>query len=66
MVDKDDLMNKTSLNVELVRSESKIGDLNEHPIDYSQFWDEEYEDRKTFEIVYDSNSSEIEISWKHL
>ncbi|MFS8004563.1 hypothetical protein Hanom_Chr13g01227341 [Helianthus anomalus] len=32
------------LNVELVRSKSKIGDLNERPIDYSECWDEEYED----------------------
>ncbi|KAJ0896092.1 putative TIR domain, P-loop containing nucleoside triphosphate hydrolase [Helianthus annuus] len=51
------------LNVELVRSKINIGDLNEHPIDYSECWDEEYEDNKTFEITYDSKSSEIQISW---
>ncbi|KAJ0896118.1 putative TIR domain, P-loop containing nucleoside triphosphate hydrolase [Helianthus annuus] len=53
------------LNVEIVRSKIKIGDLNEHPIDYSECWDEEYEDNKTFEILYDSNSSEIQIAWYH-
>ncbi|MFS7959039.1 hypothetical protein Hanom_Chr08g00685961 [Helianthus anomalus] len=53
------------LNVELVRGKSKIGDLNEHPIDYSECWDEECEDNKTFEIIYDSKSSEIQISWWH-
>ncbi|KAJ0575694.1 putative leucine-rich repeat domain superfamily [Helianthus annuus] len=51
------------LNVELVRSKSKIGDLNEHPIDYSECWDEEYKDNKTFEITYDSKSSGIQILW---
>ncbi|KAF5793771.1 putative TIR domain, P-loop containing nucleoside triphosphate hydrolase [Helianthus annuus] len=59
-------MNNLGLNVELVRSKSKIGDLNEHPIDYSECWDEEYEDNKTFEITYDSQSSKTQISWKHL
>ncbi|KAJ0959358.1 hypothetical protein HanPSC8_Chr00c163g0805471 [Helianthus annuus] len=57
--------NNTGLSVELVRSKSKIGDLNEHPIDYSECWDEEYEDEKTFKIMYDSNSSKIQISWTH-
>ncbi|MFS7959094.1 putative leucine-rich repeat domain superfamily [Helianthus anomalus] len=56
-------MNNTGLNVELVHSKSKIGDLNEHPIHYSECWDEECEDNKTFEITYDSKSSEIQISW---
>ncbi|KAJ0763455.1 putative TIR domain, P-loop containing nucleoside triphosphate hydrolase [Helianthus annuus] len=53
------------LNVELVRSKSKICDLNEHPIDYSECWDEEYEDNKTYLITYNSKSSEIRISWEH-
>ncbi|MFS7959033.1 hypothetical protein Hanom_Chr08g00685901 [Helianthus anomalus] len=54
------------LNVELVRSKSKIGDLNERPIDYSECWDEEYYKRtKTFEIRYDSKSTETLISWRH-
>ncbi|MFS7959025.1 putative leucine-rich repeat domain superfamily [Helianthus anomalus] len=54
------------LNVELVRSKSKIGDLNERPIDYSECWDEEcYNHTKTFEIIYDSKSSEIQITWDH-
>ncbi|KAJ0896138.1 putative leucine-rich repeat domain superfamily [Helianthus annuus] len=57
---------KVGLNLELVHSKSKIGDLNEDPIDYSECWDEEYKDRKTFDIVYDSKSSEIQISWEHL
>ncbi|KAJ0763435.1 putative TIR domain, P-loop containing nucleoside triphosphate hydrolase [Helianthus annuus] len=56
---------KIGLNVELVRSKNKICDLNEHPIDYSECWDEEYKDTKTFDIVYDSKSSEIQISWEH-
>ncbi|KAM0003663.1 putative TIR domain, leucine-rich repeat domain superfamily [Helianthus debilis subsp. tardiflorus] len=50
------------LNVELVRSKNKTVDLNENPIDYSECWDE---DRKTFEIMYDSQSSNIRIVWKH-
>ncbi|KAJ0900129.1 putative leucine-rich repeat domain superfamily [Helianthus annuus] len=58
-------MNSMGLNVELVRSKSKIGNLNEHPIDYSECWDEEYKDRKIFDIVYESKSSEIQISWEH-
>ncbi|MFS7959114.1 hypothetical protein Hanom_Chr08g00686851 [Helianthus anomalus] len=58
-------MNNPGLNVELVRSKSKIGDFSEPPIDYSECWDEEYEDTKTFEIIYDSNSSKIQISWCH-
>ncbi|KAJ0763459.1 putative TIR domain, P-loop containing nucleoside triphosphate hydrolase [Helianthus annuus] len=58
-------MGDAGLNVELVRRKSKIGDLNKHPINYSECWDEEYEDNKTFEITYDSESSEIQISWKH-
>ncbi|XP_022001849.1 TMV resistance protein N isoform X2 [Helianthus annuus] len=54
------------LNVELVHSKSKIGDLNERPIDYSECWDEEYHKHtKTFEIIYDSKSSKIQISWRH-
>ncbi|MFS7959032.1 putative leucine-rich repeat domain superfamily [Helianthus anomalus] len=53
------------LNVELVRSKNKIVDLNENPIDYSECWDEEKEDRKTFEIIYHSQSSDIQIVWKH-
>ncbi|KAJ0900144.1 putative leucine-rich repeat domain superfamily [Helianthus annuus] len=53
------------LNVELVCSKSKIGDLNEHPIDYSECWDEEYEDKKTFEIMYDSQFSDIRVVWNH-
>ncbi|KAM0014928.1 putative TIR domain, P-loop containing nucleoside triphosphate hydrolase [Helianthus debilis subsp. tardiflorus] len=53
------------LCVELVRSKNKIIDLNENPIDYSECWDEEYEDRKTFEILYDSQSSNIQIEWDH-
>nr|AEI27416.1 TIR_3 [Helianthus annuus] len=57
--------NNGGLNVELVRCKSKIGDLNERPVDYSECWDEEYEDEKTFEILYDSKSSEIRISWYH-
>ncbi|KAJ0763446.1 putative TIR domain, P-loop containing nucleoside triphosphate hydrolase [Helianthus annuus] len=64
---KHDYQKKTSLNVELVRSKSKIGDLNKHPIDYSECWDDEYddeyEDNKTFEITNDEESSEIQISW---
>ncbi|XP_021974352.1 uncharacterized protein LOC110869403 [Helianthus annuus] len=57
---------KGGLNVELVRSKNKIVDLNENPIDYSEeCWDEEEEDRKTFEIMYDSHSSNIRISWHH-
>ncbi|KAM0014955.1 putative leucine-rich repeat domain superfamily [Helianthus debilis subsp. tardiflorus] len=55
----------TGLNVELFRGKSKIGDLNERPINYSECWDEEYEDNKTFEITYDSLFSKIQISWKH-
>ncbi|KAJ0545084.1 putative TIR domain, P-loop containing nucleoside triphosphate hydrolase [Helianthus annuus] len=62
---KDIYEDNPGLNVELVRSKSKIGDLNEHPIDYSECWDEEFEDDKTFEITYDSQSSETQISWKH-
>ncbi|KAJ0763415.1 putative P-loop containing nucleoside triphosphate hydrolase, leucine-rich repeat domain superfamily [Helianthus annuus] len=54
------------LNVELVRSKNKIVDLNEDPIDYSECWDKEYEDIKTFEIIYDSQSSNIRIVWRHL
>ncbi|MFS7959140.1 putative leucine-rich repeat domain superfamily [Helianthus anomalus] len=65
ITDKYDYTKKTGVNVELVRSKSKIGDLSEPPIDYSECWDEEYEERKTFEIIYDSNSSEIQISWHH-
>ncbi|KAJ0545037.1 putative TIR domain, P-loop containing nucleoside triphosphate hydrolase [Helianthus annuus] len=57
--------NRGGLNVELVRSKNKIVDLNENPIDYSECWDEEYKDEKTFEILYDSQSSEIQIVWKH-
>ncbi|KAJ0896036.1 putative TIR domain, P-loop containing nucleoside triphosphate hydrolase [Helianthus annuus] len=57
--------NRGGLNVELVRSKNKIVDLNENPIDYSECWDEEYKDEKTFEILYDSPSSEIQIVWKH-
>ncbi|KAJ0900052.1 putative leucine-rich repeat domain superfamily [Helianthus annuus] len=53
------------LNVELVRSKNKIVDLNENPIDYSECWDEEDKDRKTFEIMYDSQSSNIRIVWNH-
>ncbi|KAJ0896120.1 putative TIR domain, P-loop containing nucleoside triphosphate hydrolase [Helianthus annuus] len=53
------------LNIELVPCKIKRGDLSEPPIDYSECWDEEYEDRKTFKITYDSNSSEIQISWDH-
>ncbi|KAM0014958.1 putative TIR domain, P-loop containing nucleoside triphosphate hydrolase [Helianthus debilis subsp. tardiflorus] len=60
----EDTRDHQGLNVELVRSKSKIGDLNEHPIDYSECWDED-EDNKTFEITYDSQSSETQISWKH-
>ncbi|MFS7959089.1 hypothetical protein Hanom_Chr08g00686541 [Helianthus anomalus] len=58
-------MNNTGHTVKLVPSKSKIGDLSEPPIDYSECWDEEYEDRKTFEIIYDSKSSKIQISWCH-
>ncbi|KAL9993692.1 putative TIR domain, P-loop containing nucleoside triphosphate hydrolase [Helianthus debilis subsp. tardiflorus] len=65
IMDKYGNTERIGLNVELVRSKSKIGDLNEHPIDYSECWDEEYEDSKTFEITYDSQSSETQISWKH-
>ncbi|KAJ0896122.1 putative P-loop containing nucleoside triphosphate hydrolase, leucine-rich repeat domain superfamily [Helianthus annuus] len=65
ITDKYGFTEITGLNVELVRRKSKIGDLNEHPIDYSECWDEEDEDRKTFEITYDSKTSEIQISWKH-
>ncbi|MFS7959041.1 putative leucine-rich repeat domain superfamily [Helianthus anomalus] len=57
--------NRGGLNVELVRSKNEIVDLNENPIDYSECWDEEDEDRKTFEIMYDSQSSNIQIVWKH-
>ncbi|KAL9993693.1 putative P-loop containing nucleoside triphosphate hydrolase, leucine-rich repeat domain superfamily [Helianthus debilis subsp. tardiflorus] len=53
------------LNVKLVSSKSKMGDSNEHPSDYSECWDEEDEDFTTFEIIYDSKSSEIQISWIH-
>ncbi|KAJ0545017.1 putative leucine-rich repeat domain superfamily [Helianthus annuus] len=56
---------KGGLNVELFRSKNKIVDLNENPIDNSECWDEEYEDRKTFEIMYDSQSSNIRILWTH-
>ncbi|MFS7959011.1 hypothetical protein Hanom_Chr08g00685651 [Helianthus anomalus] len=56
--------NKGGLNVELVRSKNKIVDLNKNPIDYSEC-DEEYEDGKTFEIMYDSQSSNIRIAWYH-
>ncbi|KAJ0763444.1 putative TIR domain, P-loop containing nucleoside triphosphate hydrolase [Helianthus annuus] len=62
----DEYTNSMGLNLELVRSKSKTGDLNEHPIDYSECWDEEFEDDKTFEITYDSQSSKTQISWKHL
>ncbi|KAI7749172.1 hypothetical protein M8C21_028227, partial [Ambrosia artemisiifolia] len=55
--------NNGVLSVSLVRSKRKVGDLNECPIDYSECWDEEYEIRKTFEIIYDSKSSEIQIEW---
>ncbi|KAI7749982.1 hypothetical protein M8C21_024029, partial [Ambrosia artemisiifolia] len=55
---------KGVLSVSLVRSKHKVGDLSERPIDYSECWDEEDEDRKTFEIIYDSKSSEIQISWR--
>ncbi|MFS7959134.1 putative leucine-rich repeat domain superfamily [Helianthus anomalus] len=65
ITDKYVYTKKRGLNVELVRSKSKIGDLNEHPIDYSECWDEEFEDKKTFEITYDSQSSETQISWNH-
>ncbi|KAM0014954.1 putative TIR domain, P-loop containing nucleoside triphosphate hydrolase [Helianthus debilis subsp. tardiflorus] len=58
-------MRDAGLNVELVRRKSKIGDLNEHPIDYSECWDEEYENKKTFEITNDAKSSEIQILWRH-
>ncbi|KAJ0896089.1 putative leucine-rich repeat domain superfamily [Helianthus annuus] len=58
-------MGDAGLNVEFVRRKSKIGDLNEHPIDYSECWDEEYEDKKTFEITNDAKSSEIQILWRH-
>ncbi|MFS7959105.1 putative TIR domain, P-loop containing nucleoside triphosphate hydrolase [Helianthus anomalus] len=53
------------LNVELVRSKGKISDSNEHTVDDSECWDEEYEDIKTFEIIYNSKSSEIQIVWFH-
>ncbi|KAJ0763413.1 putative TIR domain, P-loop containing nucleoside triphosphate hydrolase [Helianthus annuus] len=56
--------NDGGLNVELVRSKNKIVDLNENPI-YSECWDEEYEDTKTFKIMYDSQSSNIRIVWEH-
>ncbi|KAJ0721027.1 hypothetical protein HanOQP8_Chr08g0270631 [Helianthus annuus] len=56
---------KGGLNVALVRSKSKVGDLDEHPNDYSKCWDEDYKDRKTFAITYDSESSVIQISWDH-
>ncbi|KAJ0900153.1 putative TIR domain, P-loop containing nucleoside triphosphate hydrolase [Helianthus annuus] len=65
ITDKFGFTERTGLNVELVRRKSKIGDLNEHPIDYSECWDEEYKDRKTFEITYASKTSGIEILWKH-
>ncbi|MFS7959113.1 hypothetical protein Hanom_Chr08g00686841 [Helianthus anomalus] len=52
------------LNVELVHSKSKIGDLNKRSINYySECWDERYKERKTFKIIYDSKSSEIQIPW---
>ncbi|KAM0003661.1 putative leucine-rich repeat domain superfamily [Helianthus debilis subsp. tardiflorus] len=51
--------NHGGLNVELVRSKNKTVDLNENPIDYSECWDEEYENRKTFEIMYDSKCQKI-------
>ncbi|KAJ0537475.1 putative leucine-rich repeat domain superfamily [Helianthus annuus] len=61
---------KGGLNVELVRSKNKIVDLNENPIDYSECWDEkydeEYEVTKTFKIMYESESSNIQIVWKHI
>ncbi|MFS7900352.1 hypothetical protein Hanom_Chr00s108361g01806621 [Helianthus anomalus] len=57
--------NKGGLNVELVRSKNKIVDLNENPIDYSECWDDRYEDIKTFKIMYDSQSSNIQIIWDH-
>ncbi|KAJ0552059.1 putative leucine-rich repeat domain superfamily [Helianthus annuus] len=61
--------NLGGLSVELVRSKNKIVDLNENPIDYSECWDEEYDEyeelRKTFEIMYDSQSSNIRIVWRH-
>ncbi|KAJ0763411.1 putative TIR domain, P-loop containing nucleoside triphosphate hydrolase [Helianthus annuus] len=63
--------NRGGLNVELVRSKNKIVDLNENPIDYSECWDEEYEydeeyeGTKTFKIMYESESSNIRIVWKH-
>ncbi|XP_021976169.1 uncharacterized protein LOC110871753 [Helianthus annuus] len=56
---------KGGLNVELVRSKNKIVDLNENPINYSECWDEEYKDAKTFEIMYDSQPSNIRIVWNH-
>ncbi|KAJ0900146.1 putative leucine-rich repeat domain superfamily [Helianthus annuus] len=62
---KYDDTEKIGLNVELVRRKSRIGDSTEHPIDYSECWGEEYEDYKTFKITYDSQSSEIHISWEH-
>ncbi|KAM0014932.1 putative TIR domain, P-loop containing nucleoside triphosphate hydrolase [Helianthus debilis subsp. tardiflorus] len=58
--------NHGGLSVELVRSKNKIVDLNENPIDYSECWNEELEDTKTFEIMYDSESSNIRIVWKHI
>ncbi|KAI7756924.1 hypothetical protein M8C21_004851, partial [Ambrosia artemisiifolia] len=48
-----------AFSVSLVRSTRNISDINEHPIDCSECWDEEYEGRKPFKIVYDSKSSEI-------
>ncbi|KAJ0763451.1 putative leucine-rich repeat domain superfamily [Helianthus annuus] len=62
IMDKYVYRKKRGLNVELVRSKSKIGDLNELTIDYTECWLEENE-CKTFWIKYDSKSSEIQISW---
>ncbi|KAI7749173.1 hypothetical protein M8C21_028228 [Ambrosia artemisiifolia] len=56
--------NEGVLSVSLVRSKCKVGDLSECPIDYSECWDEAHGDIKTFKIIYDSESSEIQISWR--
>ncbi|KAI3817419.1 hypothetical protein L1987_11209 [Smallanthus sonchifolius] len=51
--------------VVFVRRNGKTGNSRERSIDYSECWDKEWEDRKTFEVIDDPKSSKIEIVWSY-
>ncbi|XP_076952397.1 disease resistance protein Roq1-like [Bidens hawaiensis] len=53
------------LNVGLVPRTSKPGDSRGLTVNCSEFWDEKYKNKKTFEILDDSKSSSIQIVWSH-